>query len=131
MLTLRHIHFCWLVVLFLSLLLTGCGSSAATRPVLARTCMQVGGARGSTLNVQAPDAGTLRFQIQERGISVVATLDGDTVTAGESPVVRLGTIYFVARAKRENSHTFSVKANDTPDNTTEERDRAEQKADSD
>jgi CHAT domain-containing protein/tetratricopeptide (TPR) repeat protein len=119
MLTLRHIHSRWLVALFPSLLLTGCGSSTATRPVLAGTCMQVGGARASTLNVQAPDDGTLRFQIQERGISVIATLDGDTATAGESPVERLGTIDLVAAAKRGDSHSISVKANDSPDITAE------------
>jgi CHAT domain-containing protein/tetratricopeptide (TPR) repeat protein len=119
MLTLRHIHFCWLVALFPSLLLTGCGSSTATRPVLAATCMQIGGARESTLNVKAPDDGTLRFQIQERGISVVATLDGDTATAGETPVERLGTIDLVAPVKRGDSHLVSVKANDSPDITAE------------
>ena len=115
----RHIHSCWLVALFPSLLLTGCGSSTATRPVLAQTCMQVGGSRESTVRVQAPDDGTLRFQIQERGISVVASLDGDSGTAGESPVERLGTIELVTPAKRGDSHLIRVKANDSPDITAE------------
>jgi CHAT domain-containing protein/tetratricopeptide (TPR) repeat protein len=118
-LTLRHTQPCWLAALFPSLLLTGCGSSTATRPVLAETCMQVDGSRESTVRVQAPDDGTLRFRIQERGISVVATLDGDTGTAGESPVERLGTIELVAPAKRGESHLVSVKANDSPDITAE------------
>lgn len=87
--------------------------------MLAQTCMQVGGTRESTVRVQAPDDGTLRFRIQEHGISVVATLDGDTATAGESPVERLGTIELVAPAKRGDSHLISVKANDSPDITAE------------
>ena len=77
--------------------------------MLAQTCMQVGGSRESKVHVQA----------QEHGISVVATLDGDTGTAGESPVERLGTIELVASAKRGNSHLISVKANDSPDITAE------------
>src|SRR5881628_232264 len=109
--TLRHIHSCWLVALFPSLLLTGCGSSTATRPVLAATCMQVGGSHESTVRVQAPDDGTLRFQIQELGISVVTTLDGDSSSASESPVERLGTIELVAPTKRGANHSISIKAN--------------------
>ena len=81
--------------------------------------MQVGGSHESSVRVQAPDDGTLRFRIQEHGISVVATLDGDTATAGESPVERLGTIELVAPAKRGDSHLISVKANDSPDITAE------------
>lgn len=81
--------------------------------------MQVGGSRESTVSVQAPDDGTLRFQIQERGISVVASLDGDSGSAAESPVERLGTIELVAPAKRGDSHLISVKANDSPDITAE------------
>jgi CHAT domain-containing protein len=119
MLTLRYIHSCWLVALIPSLLLTGCGSSTGTRPVLGQTCMQVGGSREGTVHVQAPDDGTLRFQIQEHGISVVATRDGNTGTAGESPVERLGTIELVAPTKRGDNHFISVKANDSPDITAE------------
>jgi CHAT domain-containing protein len=130
-LTLRHIHASWLVTLFPSLLLTGCGSSTVTRPVLAQTCMQVGGSRESTVHVQAPDDGTLRFQVQEHGISVLATLDGDTRTTGESPVERLGTIELVAPAKRGDSHLISVQANDSPDITAEFCVRADLIADSD
>ncbi len=115
MLTLRHFHSCWLVALFPSLLLTGCGSSTATRPVLAETCMPVGGSRVSTVHIHAPDNGTLRFRIQERGISVVATLDGDSATAAESPVERLGTIELVAPTQRGDNHLIGIRANDSPD----------------
>jgi len=116
---LRPSHTCWLVALLPSLLLTGCGSSIATSPVLADTCMQVGGSRESTVRVQAPDDGTLRLRIQEHGISVVASLDGDSGTAGESPVERLGTIELVAPVKRGDNHFVNVKANDSPDITGE------------
>jgi len=106
-------------VLLPSLLLTGCGSRIATSPVLAETCMQVGGSRESTVRVQAPGDGTLRFRIQERGISVVARLDGDSGPVGESPVERLGAIELVAPVNRGDNHLVNVKANDSPDITAE------------
>ena len=115
----RSSHTCWLVALLPSLLLTGCGSSVATSPVLAETCLQIGGSRANAVRVQAPDDGTLRLRIQEHGISVIADLDGDNATAGESPVERLGTIELVAPVKRGDNHLVNVKANDSPDLTGE------------
>jgi len=115
----RSTYSYWLVALLPSLLLTGCGSGTPTRAALAQTCMQVGGARESTVSVRAPDDGTLHVRIQEHGISLSASLDGDAESAGESPVERLGTLELVTRTKRGDAHSIIVKAIDSPDITGE------------
>jgi hypothetical protein len=118
--TLRQIHLCWLAALFLALLLTGCGSDSATRPVLAEQCLQVGGDRHeSNVSILSPDAGTLRIRVEERGISVVATLDADPSSAAESPVERLGSIQLAANTQRGQHHSITIQAQDSPDITGE------------
>ena len=99
----RQTAFRWLVVLCSSLLLTACGSASATRPVLAERCMQIGGPRESTVSVLSPEDGFLRLRIEERGVSVIATLDGDPSSAAESPVERLGTIQLMAQTEARAS----------------------------
>jgi CHAT domain-containing protein len=93
--------------------------------------MQVGGPRESTVSVLSPEDGFLRLRIEERGVSVIATLDGDTSSATESPVDRLGTILFVAHADRGQRHSITVQASDSPDVTGEICVRADLIADSD
>ena len=115
----RQTAFRWLVVLCSSLLLTACGSIEATRPVLSERCMQVGGARESTVSVVSPEAGFLRLRIEERGISVVASLDADKATTAASPVERLGSIRLVTPTKRGQLHSITVRAEDSPDITGE------------
>jgi CHAT domain-containing protein len=115
LLTLRQIALCWLAVLCPSLLLTACGSTDAIRPVLTERCMQVSGARESTLSVMSPEAGLLSLRIEERGISVIATLDADEASAAESPVERLGSIRLVTPTKRGQLHSITVRAKDSPD----------------
>jgi CHAT domain-containing protein len=115
----RSTYSYWLVALLASLLLTGCGSGTPTRAALAQTCIQVGGSRESTVSVRAPDDGTLRVRIQEHGISLSASLDGDAGSAGESPVERLGIIELIAHSKRGDAHSIVVKAIDSPDITGE------------
>ena len=119
LLNLRQTAFCWLVVLCSSLLLTACGSTEATRPVLTERCMQVSGARESTVGMVSPEAGMLRVGIEERGISVIATLDGDRASAAESPVERLGSIRMTTPTKRGQLHSITVRAKDSPDVTGE------------
>jgi hypothetical protein len=119
LLNLRQISFWWLAVLCSSLLLTACGSGNATRPVLAERCMQVGGTHESTVSVLSPEEGSLRIRIQERGVSVIATLDADAASAGESPVERLGSIRLVTPTKRGQLHSITVTAEDSPDITGE------------
>ena len=81
--------------------------------------MQIGGPRESTVSVLSPEDGFLRLRIQERGVSVIATLDGDSSSATESPVERLGTIQLVAQTLRGQRHTITVHAQDSPDITGE------------
>src|SRR5882724_11506606 len=114
-LTFRQTPLCWLVFLFLTLLLTGCGSDSTTRPVLAQRCMQVSGHHESSVSILSPDEGTLRLRVEERGISVVVTLDEDPSSAAESPVERLGTIDLVTYTQRGQSHSITVQAQDSPD----------------
>lgn len=63
----------------------------------------------------SPDDGILRFRIEERGVSVVATLDADPGSAAESPVERLGTIRLVTPTHRGQRHSITVRAQDSPD----------------
>jgi len=74
-LTLRQNSVRWLVAFVPALLLTGCGSGSTTRPVLAERCMQLSGARESKVSLVSPEDGFLRVTVQERGISVIATLE--------------------------------------------------------
>jgi CHAT domain-containing protein len=109
-----------LVLLLLSLLLLGCGSGRSiTRAVLAGHCMRIDGHHESNVSLQSPDAGWLHLRIEERGISVVATLDADPQTAAESPVERLGTIDLVKYTQRGQRHSLTVQAQDSPDVTGE------------
>src|ERR1700730_13993988 len=89
----RRTALCWLAVLFLSLLLAACDShSILTRPVLSQSCAQVGGAHAGKVIVVSPDEGFLRVRIEERGVSVAASIDANPGSTAESPVERLGTI---------------------------------------
>jgi CHAT domain-containing protein/tetratricopeptide (TPR) repeat protein len=114
-LTLRQNSLRWLVAFVPALLLMGCGSGSTTRPILAEHCLSVGGPRPSTLTVVAPEQGTLRIRIQERGVTVIATLDADARSAAESPVERLGTIHLVTETKAGQPHLVRVTAEDSPD----------------
>ena len=93
--------------------------------------MPVGGNEESTLSIESPGDGILNIRIEERGVSVVATLDGDPRSAAESPVERLGRIQLVASSRRGQSHTLTVKAEDSPDIVGEYCARADLIADSD
>jgi hypothetical protein len=114
-LTLRQIYSCGLVAVLASLLLTGCGSRPTTHPVLAARCMQLSGAHESKVSLQSPDEGFLLLRIQERGISVIATLDSDPGGATESPIERLGTLRLVTPTHRGQHHSIIVQADDSPD----------------
>ena len=87
--------------------------------MLAERCLQVGGSHESTVSIRSPDDGFLSFKLEERGVSVIATLDGDPRSASESPVERLGMIHLVARTQRGQRHSMTVKADDSPDITGE------------
>src|SRR5882724_4508302 len=113
--TFRQIPLCWLAILSVALILTGCDSASTTRPVLAERCMQVGGHHEGSVAILSPDEGTLRLRVEERGISVIVTLDADPRTAAESPVERLGTIDLVTYTQRGQSHSLAVHAADSPD----------------
>jgi len=105
-----------LAVLSLASLLTGCGSSErAPRPILAAQCMQIDGHHVSTLRVSSPGEGMLRVQVEERGVSVIASLGEDSSEAADSPVDRLGTIRLLASSHRGQSHLVTVRADDSPD----------------
>ena len=119
MLTLRQNSVRWLVAFVPALLLTGCGSGSTTRPVLARRCMQLSGARESKVSLVSPEDGFLRVTIQERGISVIATLDSDPASPTESPIERLGTLGLVTPTRRGQHHLITVQADDSPDITGE------------
>jgi CHAT domain-containing protein len=108
-----------LLLLVLALLLSGCKADGPPRPVLAERCMQVDGHRESQVRVVSPGTGFLRFQIEERGVSLVVTLDADTRTATESPVERVGTLQLIGSTQRGQTHSITVRAQDSADITGE------------
>jgi CHAT domain-containing protein/tetratricopeptide (TPR) repeat protein len=118
-LTVARARLPWLTVPFLVVLLTACGSGSELRPVLAEHCTRVGGHHDSEFAVTSPADGTLRLSVEERGISVMTTLDGDPRSAAESPVERLGSIQLVSDTRRGQRHTIRIRAEDSPDITAE------------
>jgi CHAT domain-containing protein/tetratricopeptide (TPR) repeat protein len=84
-------------------------------PVLARQCSPIAGAQEVALNITAPAAGTLRIEIQERGISTVATLDDDPKTASASPIERFGTLVLTAETGKFATHKMRVRVEDSQD----------------
>jgi CHAT domain-containing protein len=81
--------------------------------------VRVGDHHESEFAVTSPADGTLRVSIEERGISVIATLDGDPRSAAESPVERLGSIQLASDTQRGQRHTVRIRAEDSPDITAE------------
>ncbi|MBV9913296.1 MAG: hypothetical protein JOZ93_11990, partial [Sinobacteraceae bacterium] len=61
----------------------------------------------------APATGTLRFTVEERGVSLVASTDGDARSAAESPVARLGSMVLVVPARSGERHTLQVRAQES------------------
>jgi hypothetical protein len=97
-------------------LLTACRSdSKPLLPVLAERCVPVDGHHDSVTTVTSPEDGVLRLRIDERGVSLIATLDGDPKSAAESPVERLGAIELVFDTRSGQQHTVTVRAEDSPD----------------
>ncbi|MGH8140217.1 MAG: CHAT domain-containing protein [Steroidobacteraceae bacterium] len=105
----------WLAVLASCLLLTACGSKASSQNILLRTCRPVGGTVEASWDIAAPSAGVLDIRIEERGVSVIATLDHDPATAAASPVERFGTIVLVTGVRHADSHIVSIRAQDSPE----------------
>lgn len=116
-----HPRMCWLPFYVLVLLLAACtsGTGSTPRPVFTEHCLQVGGKLESAVSITAPSNGVLRLRIVERGVSVSASLNGDPKSTSESPVERLGTLLLVSDTRAGQSHTVTVRAEDSPDITGE------------
>lgn len=99
-------------------LLIGCGSGTgqqhATLPVLTQQCASVESPIGISLDVQAPADGTLLVSLEEHGISVVASMDGDAGSSVESPVERIGTLRLLSDTARGRLHKILVRTEDSP-----------------
>lgn len=108
-----------LAVLACSLLLAACGSQLAPREVFPRTCRPVGGRVEATLSIPSANPGTLSIRVEERGVSVSATLDRDAASAATSPVERFGTIVLLTAAPLADTHIVTIRAQDSPDITGE------------
>ncbi|MBV8740151.1 MAG: hypothetical protein JOZ12_00120, partial [Sinobacteraceae bacterium] len=83
-----------------------------TQPVLSRQCVS-GTGQPSDLAVVAPATGTLRFTVEQRGVSLVASTDDDARTAAESPVARLGSMVLIVPARGGERHTLQVRAQES------------------
>ncbi len=96
------------VLLALMSLCAGCHARhGVTQTVLSRRCV-AGTGQPADLVVVAPMKGTLRFTVEQRGISLVASTDGDARTAAESPIARLGSIVLIVPARAGEHHTLQI-----------------------
>ncbi|MGH8151080.1 MAG: CHAT domain-containing protein, partial [Steroidobacteraceae bacterium] len=113
------------------LLLAACSRAPAVRVILAEQCMGIGGARQSMqIALRSPGAGLLSVEVRERGISVVAALDGGGAPTHDgdgtpahrlsspaqeaaSPIDRLGTITLVKDVVRGQSAAARVESVDS------------------
>jgi CHAT domain-containing protein/tetratricopeptide (TPR) repeat protein len=100
-------------IAFGSVLLAGCQRSAPTQ-VLARQCTAISSAPDARLLVPgSPTPGALMFTVEERGISVAASLD-TSASQSASPVERVGTITLLADAP-SSSHVVRLHVEDSRD----------------
>jgi len=79
----------------------------------------VGGAHASKVIVVSPGEGFLRLRVEERGVSIAASVDAVPGSTAESPVERSGTIQLVEYTRRGQPHSISVRVEDSPDITGE------------
>lgn len=117
-------HSAWLrraaapAALVLVALLAACSREATVQPVLAETCLPLGGPRQEiTLELRVREAGLLHVAIREQGISVLAAIVTAQQLAQEaaSPIVRLGTISLTADVKSRRTvrvHISSIDGRD-------------------
>jgi CHAT domain-containing protein/tetratricopeptide (TPR) repeat protein len=95
--------------------LAACQSAEPAQQPFAAQCLPVSHKADGTFAVRSTGTGTLRVGIEERGVSLVATLDDDPATAATSPVERLGTIVLVSSSTPGQTHSVRIRAEDSPD----------------
>ena len=109
----------WLTSALCGLLFTvGAPANAAEarlQSVLARNCLPIDASHGVKLRLTSPADGTLRIEIEERGISTVSLLNDVAASASASPVDRLGTVVLTANARRSERVDVEVRAEDSQD----------------
>lgn len=97
--------------------LVGCGAPEAPRVVLAESCRTLGGSQPVTLSIASPASGLLRVGIEQRGISVLATLQGEHASSAISPIARFGVISFARPLNEARTLTLHVESRDSPEVT--------------
>jgi CHAT domain-containing protein len=120
----------WLVVCVCALSLAACARAGAPEQALATRCLPLSGNQGQSVSIVPTERGTLSIRIEERAVSVVATIDDDRSGAGVSPVERFGSIALTSETARDEVHTVRIRTEDSKDITGEVCIRAEVYADS-
>ena len=109
----------WLTIALCGLLFTvdapANAAEARLQSVLARNCLPIDASHGVKLRLTSPADGTLRIEIEERGISTVSLLNDVAASASASPVDRLGTVVLTANARRSERVDVEVRAEDSKD----------------
>ena len=109
----------WLTIALCGLLFTvdapANAAEARLQSVLARNCLPIDASHGVKLRLTSPADGTLRIEIEERGISTVSLLNDVAASASASPVDRLGTVVLTANARRSERVDVEVRAEDSMD----------------
>lgn len=105
--------------------LAGCSSHDPVQPVLAARCMPIGGMKPVDLRIVSPVRGTLRVSIEQRGITLAASLaSGDPsrppwMTSAASPIERFGVATFAPEVRADEPLTLSIRSRDSHDITGE------------
>lgn len=96
-----------------SIAVAACRDGGETRPPQFE-CMRVHAGSDTPLKFTPSAAGMLRVWVKERGISIIATLDGDKSTAAASPVERFGHIVLTTRTAASQPHRLTLTVEDSP-----------------
>ena len=100
-----------LCLALLACVLSACGFHEAPRAVLAERCEPLRVSQPLVVTIEAPGQGPLRFMVEPRGVSVIASIDR---VRARSQVDRFGVVTFVRQAHAGERIAIGVESRDSP-----------------
>jgi CHAT domain-containing protein/tetratricopeptide (TPR) repeat protein len=105
------------------LALAACSSHERPQTVLAERCTSISAAHPVQFAVSPPSPGLLRIAVEQRGISVIATLAATSgakqgqMSSATSPSERFGVVTLAPELRTDQPVTVTVRSRDSPDIT--------------